>query len=91
MTRINMPHVSPSAAIHSNGLRARSRRAFAVLTVTAALAIGATVLPVAPANAVIGTIDNVPAATLLLPYFEVDLANPNGSSCVRRPGAVSSC
>jgi hypothetical protein len=32
----------------------------------------------APARAVIGTIDHVPAATLLLPYFEVDLNNPNG-------------
>jgi hypothetical protein len=31
-----------------------------------------------PASAVIGTIDAVPAATLLLPYFEVDIANPNG-------------
>jgi hypothetical protein len=31
-----------------------------------------------PANAVICTIDDVPGATLLLPYFEVDLANPNG-------------
>ncbi len=31
-----------------------------------------------PASAVIGTIDNVPAATLLLPYFEVDIANSNG-------------
>jgi len=30
------------------------------------------------AFAVIGTIDDVPAATLLLPYFEVDLANLNG-------------
>src|SRR5919198_3134250 len=30
------------------------------------------------AHAVICTIDDVPAATLLLPYFEVDLANPNG-------------
>ncbi len=29
----------------------------------------------APARAVVGTIDNVPAATLLLPYFEVDLDN----------------
>jgi hypothetical protein len=28
------------------------------------------------AFAVIGTIDDVPAATLLLPYFEVDIANP---------------
>jgi hypothetical protein len=30
------------------------------------------------AHAVIGTIDVVPAATLLLPYFEVDIANTNG-------------
>jgi hypothetical protein len=30
------------------------------------------------AIAAIGTIDAVPAATLLLPYFEVDLADPNG-------------
>lgn len=32
----------------------------------------------APAFAVIGTVDDVPAATLLLPYFEVDLDNPDG-------------
>jgi hypothetical protein len=32
----------------------------------------------APAPAVVCTIDDVPGATLLLPYFEVDLANPNG-------------
>jgi len=31
-----------------------------------------------PASAVIGTIDDVPGSTLLLPYFEVDLDNPNG-------------
>src|SRR4029450_11324771 len=30
------------------------------------------------AGAVICTIDDVPGATLLLPYFEVDLANTNG-------------
>ena len=30
------------------------------------------------AFAVIGTIDDVPAATLLLPYFEVDIANGDG-------------
>ncbi|HEV7672396.1 MAG TPA: hypothetical protein VGS22_28080, partial [Thermoanaerobaculia bacterium] len=30
------------------------------------------------ARGVICTIDDVPAATLLLPYFEVDLSNPNG-------------
>jgi hypothetical protein len=31
-----------------------------------------------PAAAVIGTIDRVPAATLLIPYFEVDTSDPNG-------------
>src|ERR1700730_4873643 len=31
-----------------------------------------------PARAVICTLDAVPAATLLLPYFEVNLDNPNG-------------
>ena len=31
-----------------------------------------------PARAVIGTIDVVPGATLLAPYFEVDLSNPSG-------------
>jgi hypothetical protein len=30
------------------------------------------------ASAVIGAVDDVPAATLLLPYFEVDLTNANG-------------
>jgi hypothetical protein len=30
------------------------------------------------AFAVINTIDDVPAATLLLPYFEVDIVDPNG-------------
>jgi hypothetical protein len=32
----------------------------------------------APGGALICTIDDVPAATLLLPYFEVELDNPNG-------------
>ncbi len=32
------------------------------------------------AFAEIGTIDDVPAATLLLPYFAVDLANPDGAN-----------
>jgi hypothetical protein len=34
----------------------------------------------APSAAVIGTIDNVPAATLLLPYFEVDLDHADGAT-----------
>lgn len=33
-----------------------------------------------PAEAVIGTPDPVPAATLLLPYFEVDLDSPTGAN-----------
>ncbi|MBW8876624.1 MAG: hypothetical protein JF614_16790 [Acidobacteria bacterium] len=42
------------------------------------LAVSALLSSVPPASAVICTIDAVPAATLLLPYFEVDLDNPNG-------------
>ena len=42
-------------------------------TVTFAALLALLVAP-SPAPAVIGTIDNVPAATLLLPYFEVDPA-----------------
>jgi hypothetical protein len=34
----------------------------------------------AESGAVIGIVDAVPAATLLLPYFEVDLANPGGQT-----------
>jgi hypothetical protein len=33
----------------------------------------------APAHAVIGSLDRVPAATLLLPYFETNLGDPNGT------------
>jgi hypothetical protein len=43
-----------------------------------ALAVLSILLPAGSANAEIGTLDQVPAATLLLPYFEVDL-NPPGS------------
>ncbi len=42
------------------------------------LVLAVLLLAAAPAMAVICTIDAVPAATLLLPYFEVDLNNPNG-------------
>jgi hypothetical protein len=43
----------------------------------------ACLLPTAgPAVAVIGTIDNVPAATLLLPYFEVDLSHLKGINTI---------
>ncbi|HVT59685.1 MAG TPA: hypothetical protein VHR45_14945 [Thermoanaerobaculia bacterium] len=42
------------------------------------LALVGMLAAVTQASAVICTIDQVPAATLLLPYFEVDLNNPNG-------------
>ncbi|HEV8582424.1 MAG TPA: hypothetical protein VGX68_25435, partial [Thermoanaerobaculia bacterium] len=49
------------------------------MRVRAALLVSAVVLALAsPAFAVIGSVDDVPGATLLLPYFEVDLGNPNG-------------
>ena len=43
----------------------------------AAVVVGALAFS-APARAEIGAVDAVPAATLLLPYFEVDLANTGG-------------
>ena len=39
-------------------------------------------LTLAPANAVIGALDDVPAATLLLPYFAVDLDTSDGLTTV---------
>ena len=48
------------------------RKTVLALTMVALLAFSGRAL------AVIGTIDQVPAATLLLPYFEVNLADPNG-------------
>ena len=48
-------------------------------------------LVAAPAPGAIGAIDNVPAATLLLPYFEVDLSDtPNGPVTVFTIGNVDS-
>jgi hypothetical protein len=47
----------------------------------AALLIGANT-----AHAAIGALDNVPAATLLLPYFDVDPANPDASRTVLTVG-----
>ena len=45
-----------------------------------ALAIFGLLVAGGGAQALIGTIDNVPAATLLLPYFEVDLNNATGQN-----------
>jgi hypothetical protein len=42
------------------------------------LAVASLLLAGVQANALIGTIDDVPAATLLLPYFEVNLDDVNG-------------
>ena len=44
------------------------------------LVLVGTLLLASPAAAVICTIDAVPAATLLLPYFEVNLDNPNAET-----------
>src|SRR5687768_14464504 len=46
--------------------------------VVACLALIAFLALAGAASAEIGTIDDVPAATLLLPYFEVDLNSTNG-------------
>ncbi len=63
-----------SGRIAWDAVRLKARRMSAPLMIAAAAA-----LPLAqPAQAAIGTTDVVPAATLLLPYFEVDLANENG-------------
>lgn len=43
--------------------------------------------PAAPAF--VGTVDNAPAATLLLPYFETDLDNPNGAQTAVRVSNAS--
>jgi hypothetical protein len=57
---------------------ARRRRAHRATALAAMLAALAAVAAARPAAAVICSIDSVPAATLLLPYFEVDLSDPNG-------------
>ncbi|MEA2560389.1 MAG: hypothetical protein QOH06_1893 [Acidobacteriota bacterium] len=48
------------------------------ISLTLAGTLAGLVALAAPAAAVMGTIDNVPAATLMLPYFEVDLDNAQG-------------
>ncbi|MEM9593644.1 MAG: hypothetical protein AAGD06_05250, partial [Acidobacteriota bacterium] len=50
------------------------------LVLAVVLGIGATAPPPAAASAC--TLDNVPAATLLLPYFEVDLDSLSGTTTV---------
>ena len=54
-------------------------RSLRILPLLAALLLGVTC--VAPADAQpLPSITDQPAATLLLPYFEVDLANPAGAN-----------
>jgi len=56
-------------------------RPFRSLCATLALALMAlAALPPTPAHAVMNALDPVPAATVLFPYFEVDLANPGGAT-----------
>ena len=58
-----------------------NHRAFcAGLALASALIL--TALPARPAHAAVCTIDDVPAATLLLPYFEVDLGSRTGATTV---------
>lgn len=47
-------------------------------TLFGACVLAALALSASPARAVVGTVDAVPAATILVPYFEVDLNNNNG-------------
>jgi hypothetical protein len=49
-------------------------------TLVVAVALLGLVVGAGTVSAEIGATDAVPAATLLLPYFEVDLNNPNGST-----------
>ena len=46
----------------------------------AVLALAILSLAVMPSHALVGAADDVPAATLLIPYFEVDLDNANGTT-----------
>lgn len=64
-----------------------SRRTVVVLVVV--LAVGALLAPVSDARAEMCTIDQVPAATLLLPYFEVDLAGDDGVTTLFAVGNAS--
>ncbi len=55
---------------------------------TSLLGLGAALLlsAITPVHATITALDNVPAATLLLPYFEVDSANPTATRTVLNVG-----
>lgn len=57
-------------------------RAAGATTMAAAVLLGSLGVVSSPVRAVIGAADQRPAATLLLPYFEVDLDDPNGITTV---------
>jgi hypothetical protein len=59
------------------------RRAFFALLLLALCAVPS-------AHAVVGTIDTVPSASLLLPYFEVDVQNAGGVNTLMHLGNASS-
>jgi hypothetical protein len=70
------PKPSPSRFADGSPPRRAARAAMPALP--AAIALLAALLAASPGRAATCTVDPVPAATLLLPYFEVDLADPNG-------------
>jgi hypothetical protein len=73
-TLLNSARACLSGQFSWNAIGVTARRSIATLVLAVA-----TVLPLTqPAQAAIGTMDVVPAATLLLPYFETDLGNENG-------------
>jgi hypothetical protein len=66
------PTLVPELRGHPHAEDTKMKRTIGLLLIIALMGWAA------PAAAVICTIDEVPAATLLLPYFELDLSNPNG-------------
>jgi hypothetical protein len=66
----------PAAPCRAIDERRRDVRRLSILTWAAALA--GVLAAAAPAAAIVCAADAVPGATLLLPYFEVDLDDPNG-------------
>src|SRR4051794_39746545 len=71
-----MPTTALAACLPSSNRSSASRRSWVArrLLVSALLALTA----VLPARATLCSVDATPGATLLLPYFEVNLDNPQG-------------
>lgn len=66
-----------------------SAKRLVAASITLGALIGVGVVTAPAANAAIGTMDVTPAATLLLPYFEVDLANESGMQTAVRVSNAS--